>query len=171
VYANRYKIKFGGVMNHLCESCGSEVIVQSCDGGTSSYELVNKRLDGIKRDIPFRCSLCGSIQLLFHGRKFVPTRDIVFLWPLQVPDKIGSFWVPESYKESRQTSLGTVLAVGPGYYDKKKSSFFPMELEVGMYVIYNKDVPWSKLMDDPSGKEREVKYMGMLDVLAEVDEG
>ena len=157
-------------MNHICESCGSEVIVHSSDEGTGSYELVNKQLDGTKRDIPFRCSLCGSIQLLFQGKKFVPTRDIVFLWPDQVPDKIGSLWVPDSFKESRRSSLGTVLAVGPGYYDKKKSRFIPMDLEVGMYVVYNQEVPWAKLMNDPSGKEREVKYMGQQDVLAVVDE-
>ncbi len=153
-----------------CEACGADVIVHSSDEGTGYYELVNKKLDGTKRNIPFRCSVCGAIELKFKGQKMVPTRDVIFLWPDQVPDKIGSLYVPDCYKESKRTSLGTILAVGPGYYDKKKGRFVPMELEVGMYVAYNQEVPWAKLMPDPSGKEQEVKYMGQLDVVAEVEE-
>jgi co-chaperonin GroES (HSP10) len=157
-------------MSHKCEACGAEVILNQDSDGTAFYELVNKKLDGTKRDIPFRCSICGAIELKFQGHKMTPTRDVVFLWPDQVPDKIGSLYVPECYKESRRTSLGTIIAVGPGYYDKKKNRFIPMELEIGMYVAYNQEVPWAKLMLDPTGKEHEVKYMGQMDVVAEVEE-
>ena len=159
------------VLTRTCESCGSAVTTYSADEGTNSYSLVNQQLDGTKRDIPFRCSLCGAIQLLHNGSKFHVTRDVVFIYTDPVAEKIGSIYVPDSYKEAHKTSVGTVLAIGPGYHDRKKGRFVPTELKVGDRVAYDKNIPWAKLFKDPQGVEHEVVYCGEQDVKLIIEEG
>jgi len=153
---------------HQCEVCKSEVEVYSGDEGTNSYTPCDRRLaDLVERyQIPFRCVLCGSLRFPFKA-----TRDVVFVWPDIVEDKIGSIIVPWMAKEELQAEkeIGTVLSVGPGYWDPK-GKFHRTQLKVGDRIIYVKDVPWKERITGWDQKKYIVRLMGGCDVVALVIE-
>lgn len=93
-----------------------------------------------------------------------PIRDVIFVLQLDIPEKIGSIFIPEQYREDYSNGYGLVLAVGPGYYDKGRHKFIPTELEVGQYVIFDKMIPWRMDAVGVDGKSHEVRYMGEQDV-------
>lgn len=101
------------------------------------YQLpVSPVLQMKEKKVPFCCKECGS--LLFSHKA---TRDIVFVFPTPVPEKLGSFFIPDEYKENYRDEFGIVLSIGPGYYDKK-GKFNPTTLQEGSLVVYDRDVPW-----------------------------
>jgi co-chaperonin GroES (HSP10) len=46
--------------------------------------------------------------------KLSPLNDYVYVRQDRIPDKVGSFYLPDSTRKHKATRYGTVLAVGPG---------------------------------------------------------
>lgn len=141
-----------------CKECGNKVIPVVYPGG-ARIEPIEPSINANLLDIPFKCSCCGAIKFPIK-----PIRDIVFVWPDKLPEKVGLIHIPEEYRSHNE--YGHVLSVGPGYYDFKKGRFMPTYLKPGMKVIYDKTVPWYYEATAPNGKDYHVKYMGEGDVKA-----
>lgn len=65
-----------------------------------------------------------------------PLRERIVVQRDEAPDKIGEIWVPETVRSRRPAVSGTVVAVGPGYY-QPGGSFVPLEFEVGDRVGFS----------------------------------
>ncbi len=154
-----------------CGVCGTEIRVYSTGEGTSSYEPVNKKLDtNIERHrmrVPFYCALCGAIDFPFQA-----VRDVVFLYPMPAPRKIGDLYIPEgefiggSVAEKFREPIAVVLSVGQGSRDRRNKEFISTKgvVEAGDVVYYNKKVPWRMNMRGSDGNEHVVVYCGILDL-------
>ena len=144
-----------------CEVCGTEVKRVTKAGTKSDIEClvpVDPTCFGARHGNPFHCIVCGGV--LFPVR---PLRDLTYLWPDPVPEKIGSIYIPEKARESLENEFGLVLAIGPGYYDKK-DRYHPTELKPGQRVFYDNTVPWSMYATAPDGGRYVVKFMGEQDI-------
>ena len=130
-----------------CEACGVEI----------NKELI-EMLD--KYQVPFRCGTCNSLKFPYKA-----TRDIVFIWPEPINDRVGSIILPIMVKDSKEPEYGVVLSVGKGYW-KKGGNFIPTNIKVGDEVIYDKSTPWCLFVEGPKERKYRVKYMGYQDVKA-----
>ena len=134
-----------------CSICGGDLPVPE--------SLLAKNLR-----VPFFCIQCGAIKF-----NFTAIRGVVFIFPAELPDKMGSFFIPENFKEAHRGHYGIVLAVGKGYYGKK-GKFCPTYLRPGQIVYYDVGVPWKVHTAGNDGKEYEVKIMAEGDVKILVEE-
>lgn len=126
-----------------------EIICTDC--GQSFNQKITDLVKEYK--IPFVCTVCGQIK--FPAQ---PMRNLVFLWPKPVPDKIGSIILPDSVKKSMEDEFGVVLAAGKGYYTEA-GEWKPCTLKTGDVVIYDKNVPWKLTITGI-----DVKYMSTVDI-------
>ncbi len=109
----------------------------------------------------------GKIQFLWN-----PVADKVFILPSPPPEKHGSLIeIPQQFREEYRDNFGILLAVGPGYYDKKgifhstSSDLLP-----GIKVVYDITVPWKQKVKDNNGMEHELILCGTSDILGIVNE-
>jgi len=127
-----------------CPNCRGEIL-NSSPIQVSNQKLLSNRF-GFQ--IPFRCVGCNSIQF-----KYQAFRDVVFLYPVPRPEKIGSIYLPDydgrthNTQEYFRSPIGVILSAGEGAYDKI-GKWHPSEgIEVGDAVLYNKHVPWKMEID------------------------
>jgi co-chaperonin GroES (HSP10) len=118
----------------------------------------------VTHQTPFTCPECGVIDFPYQ-----PLRDIVFLYADPLPERLGSFYLPAQYRENHGNEFGIVLAHGRGYYDKK-GTFHPTSVRPGDRVMYDKNIPWWKMVFAPDGKEYKIKYMPECDIKGVVEE-
>jgi len=135
---------------------------KKCGMGLEFYGLEEMKIRNmlVKYSVPFNCLQCGSLDF-----KYQAIRDLVFVFPLKTPDKIGSIFLSDSIKNMYEQEYGIGLSVGKGYWTKKgkfKSTF----INVGDLVIYDKQIPWILRILDTYGKKCKIKYMGYQDVKA-----
>jgi len=124
-----------------CDTCGNEA--------------------GLKHNTPFVCPECGGIKFPFKA-----IRDIVFIWPDPLPEKLSDvIIVPEKVRDRLQeeVDVGTVVSVGPGYWDKKKKKFVYTLVKVGQRVVYDAGCPWWQDVE-VGDKKYEVRLMGEKDI-------
>ena len=144
-----------------CNKCGIELkeYLPEVETGDHFYHAKDELLFSMvsKYKIPFFCKECGSLEF-----KYKPLRDIVFVWPDVIPEKVGSIIVPSTV-ESLQTEYGVIIGVGQGFYSKKGILIKP-QIKVGDYIVYDKGVPWMMEVRTEDGKSHHVKYMGAQDV-------
>lgn len=111
----------------------------------------------------------------FHDKKgelvflYQPLRDLIFIWPLPPPERIGEvklLHIPEQSRKQYQGGIGIVLAVGPGYQNDKGiwKSLPPPELKSGVKVKFDINVPWGNCFTAQDGKEYYVCLCGISDV-------
>ena len=102
----------------------------------------------------------------FEGSKFPlrPLKDIVFIWPDAMPEKMGSFFIPEFIREKYKDSTGTVVAIGKGCYVPKFKKYLPTTVKVGDRVLFDFQMPFSMEIEAPDGKKYNVLYMGERDL-------
>ena len=118
----------------------------------------------VKYPTPFTCSRCGQIEFPYQ-----PLKNIVFVYPDPLPEKMGSFYFPSLYAENYRSKFGIVVAVGKGYHDRRYR-WHPTTVRTGDRVVYDKDVPWYMRIEALDGKMYHVKYMPELDVKGIVEE-
>ena len=137
------------------------MICQVCNSDDIDKERI---LSAIKKhEIPFICAACGMIKLPVRA-----TLDRVLVWSDPVPDTIGKeglIFLPEIVKENYLNEFGTVLSVGPGYYDDKKhGQYTRTEIKVGDRVVYDKNVLYRLTLRGVDGKMHKITLMGAEDV-------
>jgi len=150
-----------------CTACGTELkeYLPDVETGDHFYFAKDELLFSMvsKYKIPFFCTECSSLKFPYQA-----IRDIVFVWPEVIPEKVGGIFIPRTV-QSLGTEYGVVISVGKGTYNKK-GTFVPSQLKVGDCVVYDKSVPWKMDVLGNDGKTHEVKYMGQLDVKGVVTE-
>jgi chaperonin GroES len=67
--------------------------------------------------------------------KFRPILDNVLIRPDKAEEKKGSIIIPEQAQE--QSTMGEVIAIGPGALDKNGKRI-PMDVEEGDRVVFNR---------------------------------
>lgn len=106
----------------------------------------------------------GNLKFPYH-----PLRDLIFIFPTPPPMRIGSenlFFIPNEFKNRHQDKTGVILAVGPGYYDKKgKFHPTPSELKPGARVVFDNLTPWGQYLPGLDGRQHFVFLCGVCDVL------
>jgi len=138
--------------SQLCTKCGSKWY--------PSHTIGTKFVK-----TPFTCNVCHSI--VFPARA---TRDIVFIYQIPLPKMVGNFHLPDKLRDMFEKGYGVVLSIGPGFWyknnKKKKWMFKGTSLQVGDYVIFNKDVPlgWSYKFKGVDEEDHLVRFMGEMDV-------
>lgn len=135
-------------MKNICLKCGQKESIQI-------KEVV------IKFNIPFVCPICNQIDF-----KYQAIKDRVFVWSEKLPEKVGGIIIPEILREVflGESGYGVVLSCGKGYYDKK-GIFHSVDIKVGDIVVYDKQVPWEKIIEN-----HRVKFMGYQDVQGVINE-
>jgi len=105
----------------------------------------------------------GQIKLSFKL-----LQDAVVIWQKPAPEKVGSFIIPDEWREDYREQMGIVIAVGRGYWEKKQNGFerfCPTVLKSGDIVVFDKTTPWrfqvTSLVD---GKEYSLRFMGEKDI-------
>lgn len=98
-----------------------------------------------------------------------PTFDRIFLVPSPPPEKFeddGVIFIPQQFRMDYVKNIGILLAVGPGYYNKKGVwCSVPSQLKPGVRVYYDVTVPWRHTAKDLDGEEREIILCGATDIL------
>ena len=96
------------------------------------------------------------------------TLDRLFVWADPVEDKMGKeklLHMPEIVKENYKTVYGTVLSVGPGYYDMmRRNRYISTIVKKGDRIAYDKDVLYRLTVRDNEGKKQKIALMGHEDV-------
>ncbi|HUV84925.1 MAG TPA: hypothetical protein VMV86_04400 [Methanosarcinales archaeon] len=110
-----------------------------------------------KYKIPFYCKYCGSLSFRYSA-----IRDIVFIWPDAMKERIGSIIIPDIARTN--TEYGVVITAGKGSHDKLGKKFVPCTIKTGDYVVYDISVPWNIDILGTDGRMYQVKYMGAQDV-------
>ena len=146
----------------LCEKCGTSYFFESFNGRVVKT-LLNKRIDHNNYNVPFYCKECGAISFVWN-----PIRDLVFIWDLPLPEYYHGtdIAIADTYKHYYKKGQGIILAIGPGYYDKK-GKFHETQLKVGDKVVYNADVPWSMRFEGTDEDFHSVVICGEQDVWLE----
>lgn len=132
-----------------------------CKGDQENKEQIKQIIK--EQKIPFSCPECGMIKLPVKA-----TLDRVLVWADPVEDKIGKLGLihlPEIVKDNYKTVFGTVVSVGPGYYDAKRNNrFVDTKVKVGDRIAYDKDVLYKLSLRDSVGKKYYVALMGHEDI-------
>ncbi len=153
-------------MLEKCKQCGRKI----------TKKLMSHTIDSLVKamedvECPFFCKTCRRIIFPYRA-----IRDIVFLWPISLPDTYvldGVIARPDSAKDRRdelhgRTDYAVVLSCGPGYSDNK--GFHPNEiLEPGTLVLCDKLVPWMFDATTPYGKEELIVFCGFGDIKGAVE--
>jgi len=157
--------------------CGAQVEVQG--DTTLSYKLVNSKQYFQKSnpdiEVPFRCKVCGAIDIPFRA-----LRDVVMMYVMPEPEKIGSIYLPEednyvggNMRSREKKPYAVILKVGQGYYDKKKRLWKKNQpyIECGDVVYYEKRIPkgWSFEVEGVDAKMHKVSVCGIEDVYGLID--
>jgi co-chaperonin GroES (HSP10) len=132
-----------------------------CGADTQDSTISEKKLNGL----PFRCETCGSIDFPYQA-----TLDRVFVFPDPLPEKVGVLYLPDVMREHYRNEYGTVVSVGKGHVDRVTRKFIPTTTKVGERVAYDKKIMWQMVVQDRTGKEHIVKYMGERDIQLFVEE-
>jgi co-chaperonin GroES (HSP10) len=96
------------------------------------------------------------------GLKMIGSK--VIIWTDAKPLKLGSFWLPLNLRDREKLSVGTVISIGPGYFDKNKNRYVYSEVKPGQRVVFDNTTPWPLDVKDPSGKIQSVRLMTELDI-------
>lgn len=117
---------------------------------------------------PFHCEDCGTLNFTP-----VPGGAKLFIWPDPQPEYFGKIFLLPDVRED--TGLGTILAVGKGYYVPAKNGAWKFkrsqsELKPGVRVLYDVTTPWRMHFKNHKGQELEVRFMGEQDVMGLVTE-
>ena len=134
-----------------CKECGAQVTKRN----NSSYKWkpVDPFLDSVPNNVPFNCSLCGSVRCNLKA-----IHDYVLVFPVRKqPVQSDVIALPETL-EPEDTDYGIVLSFGPGYYSKKKF-VRSGDIRVGMKVLYDKHVPWEVAWKDRFNKSHLLRIM------------
>lgn len=109
----------------------------------------------------------GKVQFPWN-----PVSDKVFILPSPPPEKHGNLIeIPQQFREEYKDNTGILLAVGPGYYDKKGIFHFTnSELCPGVKVVYDVTVPWKHKVKDNNGVEHELVLCGAADVVCVLED-
>ena len=118
-----------------------------------------------KYQIPFKSPTGKSIKF-----PYTPLNGVVYIWPKQIEEKIGSVYLPEAAKGSFKSSRGVVLATSKGCVEKRTGVYRECELKPGDEVLYDKNIPWNMPVEAPDGKEYTVDIMSMFDINALVSD-
>jgi len=102
-----------------------------------------------------------------------PTSDRAFIFPSPPPEtfiKGGVIEIPEQFREDYRQGCGVLLAVGPGFYDRKGrwQSVLP-ELFPGVEVVFDVFVPWRAIAEGQDGQKYVVVMCGATDILGVTD--
>jgi len=113
---------------------------------------------------PFHTSE-GEIQFPWK-----PTADRAFIFPSPPPETFiegGVIRIPETLQLDYRKGYGVLLAVGPGFYNKK-GRWCPTlpELSPGCHIYYDVTVPWREVVIGVDGKEHVVVFCGASDIMA-----
>jgi co-chaperonin GroES (HSP10) len=112
-----------------------------------------------------------SCPFIVDGKVKFPIKPLnagLFMWPDPLPQKVGSLFIPEDYQENYRNSIGIVLAIGPGFFSRKRDRFIPTEVKPGDRVVFDTSVPWRIPVEGPDGKDyvcwglAEVDVKGMI---------
>jgi len=111
----------------------------------------------------------GKIQFPWE-----PITDNAFIYRLPTPEKFnptGTVLIPDILKEYFQPGLGILLAIGPGYFDKKGKYYpTPEELKPGVLVSFDPNVPWFMAARGVDGRFYKVVVCRTGDILGIVEE-
>ena len=104
-------------------------------------------------------------ELLFPYRA-LESKALIF--PDPPPEKMGKediIEIPIQYREFYQEGIGTLLSIGPGYYDGK-GKWYPVDplLKPGVKVAYDNTVPWGIILPGLDGKEYRVTMCVEVDI-------
>lgn len=142
-----------------CTLCKTEIEKRTGDK-RFKFKPKDPLLDAITYDIPFYCTQCGAIKFPLKA-----IHDFVFIYPLYKDSTLGSGILsrPPTYVPDL-SDYGIVLSYGKGHYNKK-GRFMPVtNLQVGMKVIYDKQVPWEMEWDGTDNRPHLIKYMAFPDI-------
>jgi hypothetical protein len=123
---------------------------------------------------------------------FRPLRDIAFIWPQPKPithGTLGLIEIPDQFRGDYRQGVGVLLAAGPGWYGRDarrrvnglsgywvdpgpKQYFHPTsdQLQPGVLVQYNIQVPWYEFAKDQQGKKHFVVMLGVSDIFGVYEE-
>jgi len=107
---------------------------------------------------------------------FRPLHDFAFIFPLvekrfRKGAKTSSIIeIPAFALEEYVDDTGIVLAIGPGYYDKKNKFHSTASIKAGMLVAYDKRVPTAMLTKGLDGRQHRIVICGYQDMGAIVDD-
>lgn len=99
--------------------------------------------------------------------------DRCIIWPLPVPQKVGSIELPDAAAKKLNPNAGTgvLLSIGPGYHDKAgKFHKTGDQLIPGVTVKYDKTVPWGYDVMGNDGKSYRLVICGEQDIHGVIDE-
>lgn len=110
---------------------------------------------------PFLLDKSGKVQFPWN-----PISDKVFILPSPPPERHGSLIeIPQQFREEYRDNFGVLLAIGPGYYDKK-GIFHPTHscLQPGIKVYFDVTVPWKYTVQGLDGQQYAVVLCGTADL-------
>jgi len=109
-------------------------------------------------------------KLVFPYR---PLRDLVFIWPVPPPEKLGQkqlISIPEEYRKKYHNGVGIILAIGSGYMDDKgKFHPTPFDLKSEVKIMFDISVPWGQYFKGQDGKKYYVCICGVADIFGLAD--
>jgi len=108
-----------------------------------------------KYKIPFKCKKCGGLNFPYK-----PTQSYLFVWPDLIEKYKNKIIIPETIRFAFENGYGTVLAIGPGYFNKK-GIFIKTQLQPGDRIWYDKQIPetWKFNIEAQNGKKYPVRFM------------
>jgi hypothetical protein len=119
-----------------CKICGTNIVEDK-----NGIRPVDDNFNAELNNIPFRCEYCGSSFINYypiHDKlmiyQYPPKKTVIEGGLIELPE----IWAQENFKNF----YGYVLAAGPGFYPKKGSKFKPNQIKKGMFVWFNRDVPF-----------------------------
>ena len=97
-----------------------------------------------------------------------PLSSQAFVWPAPPPETLGEegcIVIPIQYREYYAEGYGILLAIGPGYWNKK-NKWIPVDplLKSGVTICFDKTIPYRAVLDGPDGKHYEVMRMVEADI-------
>jgi hypothetical protein len=114
-----------------------------------------------------------------EGKLHFPYRALeskAFILPTPPPTSLGKvgdidLLIPEEWRHLYQDGTGTILSIGPGYYDKK-NGWHPTDprLKPGTRVYYDTTVPWGIYVLGLDGLQYKVSICVEADILGIVED-
>jgi len=103
--------------------------------------------------------------------KYRPLNDFAFIFPIlkETIKKKSIIEIPEHLKKSVLSDYGIVLAIGPGWYDKRNKFHSTDMIKPGMKVLYDKTVPWDIKIKGLDGTTYRIMMCTYKDIKGIVD--